>query len=200
MATNFTVSLEANKPDVKMEVLGYPHNLTSWGALIHMSSLQYEQSKDVLVRLSLPSSVNPAKLKLTATARFQRVSKKDTESVVGECAVDAYKGSVEYTIHRERLELVDNIARAAEKKDEPQAVLKLMRELVRSVEIDAHNPQVAAITQDVVGQVFEALSAKYYQKWGQHYLPSLAMAHLLQQVISYTSTFPLIIWKPLLFK
>jgi len=38
--------------------------------------------------------------------------------------------------------------------------------------------------QDIIGQVQEAIQKtpeNYYQKWGRHYLPSLARAHLLQQ-------------------
>ena len=40
--------------------------------------------------------------------------------------------------------------------------------------------------KDLVGQVTEALSnEEYFTKWGQHYLPSLAGAHLLQQCCNF---------------
>jgi hypothetical protein len=65
MATDFTVSLEASEK-VEMKVRGVPHNLTSQGALIHMSTLQYDQAEDAIIHLNLPSSA--PSLKLTATA------------------------------------------------------------------------------------------------------------------------------------
>ena len=39
---------------------------------------------------------------------------------------------------------------------------------------------------DMEGQVMEAISrGDYYQKWGKHYLPSLARAHQLQQCSNF---------------
>ena len=43
------------------------------------------------------------------------------------------------------------------------------------------NKKGRALIKDITGQITEAVSKdEYYTKWGQHYLPSLAGAHLLQ--------------------
>merc|ERR1711998_701323 len=46
----------------------------------------------------------------------------------------------------------------------------------------AKDERMDALLTDLDGQVCEALSRDdYFQKWGQHYLPSLRLAHLHQQ-------------------
>lgn len=47
--------------------------------------------------------------------------------------------------------------------------------------VNITDPRAEAIAQDLSGQVKEALLKEYYDKWGKHYLPSIARAHLLQQ-------------------
>ena len=189
MGTDLRVSVEASET-AEMRVVGFPHNTTSWGTLIHMSSVQYEQSKDAIIRLSLPRPADSLKLKITVTARFTRVG-GGREDVVSECTVAPYSSDVVYTIHRYRLELVDHLMAVIKEGGEGPGLAKRMRQLVDSAECDAHHPQVAAITRDISGQVVEAMSQRYFRKWGQHYLPSLAMAHLLQQVSLHFSFFPL---------
>merc|ERR1712230_218358 len=52
---------------------------------------------------------------------------------------------------------------------------------VKASPVSGHE-HVVALLEDLEGQVTEALSRQdWYMRWGRHYLPSLARAHLLQQ-------------------
>jgi len=58
----------------------------------------------------------------------------------------------------------------------------LVKSIKQSVAAKANDKRIQALIQDAEGQVLEALSKQeFFSKWGQHYLPSLARAHLLQQ-------------------
>jgi len=48
-------------------------------------------------------------------------------------------------------------------------------------DVALRDPRVADTCKDLLGQVKEAISRKdFFQRWGRHYLPSLAQAHLQQ--------------------
>jgi len=83
---------------------------------------------------------------------------------------------------------------------EAAAVLQLATELGRTdlkTEIDckvakiagskvAADPRIVALLQDLQGQVSEAVSKdEWFNKWGKHYLPSLARSHILQQCTNF---------------
>merc|ERR1712173_329103 len=60
-------------------------------------------------------------------------------------------------------------------------VANLLEEILASG-VASNVPRVKDLVQDIEGQVTEAFSKQdFYQKWGRHYLPSLARAHLFQQ-------------------
>lgn len=59
-------------------------------------------------------------------------------------------------------------------------------ELKASAAVAAGHPSAVALLDDVTGQVAEALARDdYYRRWGQHYLPSLARSHMLQQCSNF---------------
>jgi len=58
------------------------------------------------------------------------------------------------------------------------------REALQREADEIDDPHAKGISQDLAGQVREAIQREpesYFDKWGKHYLPSLARAHLLQQ-------------------
>jgi len=64
------------------------------------------------------------------------------------------------------------------------------RALAAQIRGDTHTmatiPAVAALLEDVEGQVYEALCKdEYFQKWGKHYLPSISRSHALQQCSNF---------------
>lgn len=62
-----------------------------------------------------------------------------------------------------------------------QAVISDVVSVIRASS-SANDERTEALLADLDGQVCEALSRDdYFQKWGQHYLPSLRLAHLHQQ-------------------
>lgn len=59
------------------------------------------------------------------------------------------------------------------------ATVKQIKSLPHDVAL--RDPRVADTCKDLLGQVKEAISRKdFYERWGRHYLPSLAQAHLQQ--------------------
>ena len=59
-----------------------------------------------------------------------------------------------------------------------RGLLDQARAAVRKILANPNLP--ATLRVDVEGQVVEALSNEHFTRWGQHYLPSLAAAHLFQ--------------------
>ena len=63
-----------------------------------------------------------------------------------------------------------------------RAVLAHVGSFVRARASAACAAQLEAICRDCDGQFAEAVSRRdWYDRWGKHFLPSLARAHLLQQ-------------------
>merc|ERR1711981_619500 len=67
------------------------------------------------------------------------------------------------------------------------AAAKILATAVKRIRALPHgvaqqDPRVADACKDLLGQVKEAISRKdFFQRWGRHYLPSLAQAHLQQR-------------------
>lgn len=146
--------------------------------------MQYGQTKDILVRLTIPSGVPPNTEFVSASLRFENV--RSGEVVEREAACSSCdNGGVDLEVHHLRLASVSAINYILElvqsnKDKEAQAALSDITELVRPCQ----DPRAKALLQDLTGQVREAIQKtpeNYFQKWGRHYLPSLARAHLLQQ-------------------
>jgi VWA / Hh protein intein-like len=167
------------------QVLGW-HNshITTWGAQINVCSLQYGQSKDVLVFLKVPSSVPPNVDFVTATLRYEDTKSGNQVELVSQCS-SFNNGGVDLEVNNLRLAFVSTVTHvltlAQDDKDkEARAALADLKERVQQ----CADPRAKALLRDIVGQVSEAIQKQpndYFQKWGRYYLPSLVRAHLLQQ-------------------
>lgn len=121
---------------------------------------------------------------VTVTLCFEAIKSGDKVECVASCSrFDT--GGVDLEVHHLRLAFVSTINYVLElvhggKDKEAHAALDDITVLVRQCQ----DPRAQALLQDITGQVREAIQKtpeNYYQKWGRHYLPSLARAHLLQQ-------------------
>eukprot|EP01027_Heterolobosea_sp_BB2_P022017 GEZU01032390.1.p1 GENE.GEZU01032390.1~~GEZU01032390.1.p1 ORF type:complete len:857 (+),score=225.75 GEZU01032390.1:111-2573(+) len=176
---------------------------TSWGASINLCSLQIGQSKDVVVRMSIPATASGSTPYLSATLKYDELQR----SAVGvrqssaaarpvECSIVATSrdGGDEVVAQRFRLLFVDRVRSAMELMEkkkpiaEAQALIKdFIDEATRAAAASNKNNSntkspFSTLIEDLSGQVTEAFSRyDWYTKWGIHYLPSLMRAHLLQQ-------------------
>jgi Mg-chelatase subunit ChlD len=185
MGRNVELTLELQHGVKVTQVLGgYAAQPTPSGTKVNVVSLQYGQTKDVLVRLSVPPTVAAGADFVSVTLRFESVKSGEVVERTASCSSLDY-GRVNSEIHKLRLAFVSTVSYVLElvhsgKDKEAQAALDDIAELVRQCQ----DPRAKALLQDITGQAKEAIQKtpeNYYQKWGRHYLPSLARAHLLQQ-------------------
>jgi len=175
---------------------GHPQTLQAGGELsIRLGPLQYGQSKDVVVMLSVP----PAALKdgyLQATLEYSTIA--GVQPPVHSTGIGRGDPTVFPAVEQQRLRLlfvdaVRTCVRAAKLSTTDRVagkplplpgaqalVLSVVEELRSSPEAASRAAQ--GLLEDAEGQVAQALSREdWYTKWGIHYLPSLMFAHLTQQ-------------------
>lgn len=166
-------------PDgVDIEVMGrLPVIKTSWGVQIDAGDIQFGQSRDyILVLNRMPATI-------AATARYRPVNlAKDisTSSVVIVPTVVSDQASIEY--HTARLKLVEILFQA--KQSTLSASIDALESLQRDITTShtlANHSNALAVAQDVSGQCLLGLESAHFSRWGRHYFPSLALAHLRQQ-------------------
>jgi len=92
----------------------------------------------------------------------------------------------DFELQQNRFALIDILKEATIKMksiipSEKRSYEKRIQEFAKRME-SAKDPRVKALLADVQGQVSEAISSdEWWTRWGRHFLPSLAGAHLLQQ-------------------
>lgn len=191
MGRNVKLALEPQNGATIEEgsVLGYPCQYTSWGALVNVSSLQYEQTKGVVVKVKLPYGASLDRGYLSATLKYE--SKDDATDKPHEvrCDADMYcwdkTGHAEIEMQHWRLMAVQSIQESLKLRKQGQVdgsknVIKTLIQDIKASSV-AKQPSIQGLLQDLEGQTTEALSRDdYFTKWGVHYLPSLVNAHLLQ--------------------
>ena len=181
---------------------GHPCTRTSWGWSLDLGCLRYGQTKDIVVRIKSTGNTVPA---VRATLSYDYVGNGITPVVSSSSSV-AYAVSMEtessvvatndapafdmnLMYHTCRLEAVDTIYEAHALYKEANSNAGKSKALIanlilkfQSMDLLTNDKRGRGLMKDLSGQVAEAFSkSEYYIKWGQHYLPSLAGAHLLQQ-------------------
>ncbi|EJD51304.1 hypothetical protein AURDEDRAFT_182040 [Auricularia subglabra TFB-10046 SS5] len=183
-APTSTVSIEVPE-GASVTVLGNVEHITaSWGVKVELGDLMYGQTRDLVVRAADPSQVQ-----LSVTARFTPWTDKDAIELSASTvpAVDsAARAAVKY--HTRRLELVSVLLKASTSSPD-KAHLEELRQIAQAIRGDAdlaNHKAAVALIQDIEGQVLLALqNDTYYQRWGQHYLRSLARAHQRQHCVNF---------------
>ncbi|KAG9027440.1 hypothetical protein FRB95_007775 [Tulasnella sp. JGI-2019a] len=189
---------------------GYECAQTTAGLKVFMNPLQYGQSRDLFLKTSdLPSSEI-----LVITARFKpRDSPEivsDTQHVtLGNCPLQNPPQAVNVTYHKYRSKFVssvyDMLDIATRTEDPPGANYGyssqkdpiptnakvtfegIVSEMEAALPADKTSaPDAHALLEDIRGQVILAVSEEAtFQRWGHHYLLSMARAHQRQTCLNF---------------
>ncbi len=169
-------------------------------ASLILDTLQLGQSRQIMFRVNLPREHRE-----NASIEAKLVYTKPSEHGEAVSSVDARldalfdeanaKTSRELQLCRLRAGLIDDVHEALEHakrgalRDAKRKIANLIQVAREMPLLGEHDPAARAangLLQDLVGQISEALSSdQFFQKWGQHYLPSLARAHSLQQCSNF---------------
>lgn len=180
-------------------VLG-SHNClpASWGTAVHLRSMQFGQSKDLVVRLQNVPANGPyvhvgVSFDLGSSEQPSKIAVDGVDVCFYFCLFSFLmhhhlqrNGGAEITVQKIRLQFVETVARvmSCAHKNDLNGAATIIRQFIEEINRSdaAANDAVKALVTDLAGQVTEAVSkAEYYKKWGRHYLPSLMRAHQLQQ-------------------
>jgi hypothetical protein len=185
MATDARLSLQVDEGiQISTVAGGWESQRGAEMVSIELGMLQYGQSKDVVLKLRVQKKETPVSLcaSLSCNGGAQEIK----------CEASQLSPEV-VSRHVNRAKLVDFLNATAllrvGKKTlvvpaQLQKVHAALQTLVTEVSgsPSAASEPVKALLKDMTGQCSEALSkAEYWEKWGKHYLPSVAFAHKLQQ-------------------
>ncbi|KAJ1555656.1 hypothetical protein HK405_014971 [Cladochytrium tenue] len=145
------------------------------------------QSKDLaLLMKNLPSAATTTYLNLSVQYTPVRGS-SDVPQSTSLAVKSRLVNEQEVLVQHARLTTVDSIYEARKYAvlrdyDHADAIISEQLNVLRNLDGIGKGPddRILALIEDVQGQVKEALMADYFNKWGSHYLLSLAGAHCLQ--------------------
>ena len=179
-ATNIKINIELNDLSSLDEsyINKYKHTKTDWGYNFTFGSLGFGQSKNIL----FPKKNNSISTSdLTCTTTYTNVT---TNTKKTQCAAHDITNS-QHLKNMCRLHMVNviyivlNYAELGNFVVANDEITKAIDSIKKINSTD--NKYFLDLCEDLGGQVKEALSSQEaYKKWGQHYLPSLAQAHLWQ--------------------
>jgi hypothetical protein len=169
---------------------GYPLTWATDFIRVNLGTLQYGQSKDIVVPMKIRST---SATFLVANVQYEpqeRSLSPKRLAPVEATAANTKDDACDLQLverHYCRSILADAIPRVVTENslDAKREVLVRITEQVKASpasEIEC----VQALVEDMCGQCTEALSKQeYFSKWGVHYLPSIMFAHRLQQCSNF---------------
>eukprot|EP01113_Clastostelium_recurvatum_P003822 TRINITY_DN1168_c0_g1_i2.p1 TRINITY_DN1168_c0_g1~~TRINITY_DN1168_c0_g1_i2.p1 ORF type:complete len:809 (+),score=247.47 TRINITY_DN1168_c0_g1_i2:121-2547(+) len=166
-------------------VVGMEHTKTSWGAQVHLSSIQFGQSRDIVVRVAVPAGFSADQAYLAATLKYTHWNA--SEGSVAQMTAEGTRKDGDASLiyeHFLRLTFAQEVMKAtAAFQLNNVAAQKDIKDLADIITAHAGgNAHVSKLGEDVTGQVTEAFSKKeFFSRWGQRYLYSLVRAHAMQQ-------------------
>jgi hypothetical protein len=171
--------LDVEVPDgVEVQVAGgFPVIKTSWGVQIDAGDIQFGQSRNYVLILS----TMPATIAATARYRpFNSTQDLSSSTAILDHSVSPDQAGIQY--HTARLKLVEILfeAKNTNLSTSIEALKSLQRNITTSHTL-ANHPDALAVAQDASGQGLLGLESAHFSRWGRHYFPSLALAHLRQQ-------------------
>eukprot|EP00040_Diaphanoeca_grandis_P024502 m.134714 g.134714 ORF g.134714 m.134714 type:complete len:673 (-) comp29755_c0_seq1:365-2383(-) len=214
VATDVRVLIETPKGTSVASVPGFPDaQVTATGATVLLGTMQLGQSRDLILRVNCneksfkcdhPNDLAPPTSRSNQTADDQERTISATVEYIHFTANTKATVSASGRIPTSLPLVADVLAEVARLSfcaalSAPiQHAMQTMEEVntaVKSfidnttalqVELGKPHPLIVGVMADAQGQVLEALSrAEWYRKWGRHYLPSLALAHELQQCTNF---------------
>ncbi|KAH3743096.1 von willebrand factor type a domain protein [Pelomyxa schiedti] len=163
------------------------------GISVKLGTLQFDQTKDIMVKLENAPYEGPCIAAKLSYSPIDTPPNSPAVDLIGEGAVTENGGDISFTYHRLSFvdaarEIVQSMQRGSETSLLAKAVTLLRRvaDAARATLADSNDEKLALLLEDIEGQGMEAISRKdYYDRWGAHYLPALARAHLLQQCSNF---------------
>jgi len=152
--------------------------VTDESVRVRLDTLQYGQSRDILVKMNVKTSEEPY---LVAKIHYEQAGRKNVEGQVVEANVKDEPNAVEIMTHKYRLQFVDVTTAALPGPiQEGERSVQEFAKAVQNSELKDTKP-VKELLEDIVGQTLAAFSRQdWMNKWGRHYIPSLMFAHKLQ--------------------
>jgi Mg-chelatase subunit ChlD len=148
------------------------HKKTSWGIQIEVGAISYDQDRTFVVLL--PKDVTGVAAPLFKLSFF------DVDSGNTTVSNDVLASAPANNLELLRLAAVDAISTNLSGGVSGGCNIQTVVDAIKNA-ADAERSGVGPLLVDMSGQVTEAFSkAEYFSKWGKHYLPAIARAHLLQ--------------------
>ncbi|CAE6400616.1 unnamed protein product [Rhizoctonia solani] len=183
--------------DAKVKVLGaFPVTYSSWGANIRLGDLQYGQSRDVVILLPSGCFGSAAIHTVNISAKYSPHTHSDREfpSLTTESLQLNHEvgNSVILQHHAYRLSFICAVSKiflGLKKTSTTCPVTK--SEFEQSISNYLNNSTLKgyepsqALTTDITSQVILGLEPEHWNRWGMHYLPSLARSHQRQQCLNF---------------
>lgn len=180
MARHAELSLVCSASCSVKAAYGYPLSDS-----IKLGTLQYGQSKDIVLHVAVPEGTSGIFLKGTCTYVGPRGTAA-AEFTCSQPASDDAGQRLEVDVQTCRLRFTETVSKALELASNQSGDLTkaadIMEAFAKAIPSGGQDERLGALREDVTGQAFEAVSRMdWYVDWGSHYLRSLARAHLLQQ-------------------
>mmetsp|Transcript_102794 Transcript_102794/g.209493 ORF Transcript_102794/g.209493 Transcript_102794/m.209493 type:complete len:706 (+) Transcript_102794:97-2214(+) len=190
-----TMAREAHldlEPEEGAEILAVKGGLTSLstgsGVRVNLGTLQYGQSRDVIIRMKIPASV-PGEAFVVGKVQYEIAAGVKQDSNTIEASANYVESDMcKVEPHAHRASFVEALKAVMDSRNDrcgslqtAQAEMRRLAELV-AMSQSAGQEFVQALLEDIKGQSTMALSSdEWFQRWGQHYLPSIMFAHKVQQ-------------------
>ena len=155
-------------------------DVTSWGLRVPLGTIQFGQSRDFVFELEKISDTTSDEF-VSVTVNFDSAcgTKKCTCESKLTSISDAATLELEQSYLRQTL--VHTIKQISSDLSKSKKIVDNFVQLAKSC-CFVDDDFIDGMIVDAEGQISEAVSKdEYYNKWGKHYLPSLARAHALQQ-------------------
>jgi len=187
-AKNAKLSIETSR-GTKIEKIhgGFVSSNSNNVETIQLSTLQYDQKKDVLIKLGNAAVLSFFKSKseeIVLKLRFDQWNKSKTEEIeIHVTGITEAENIPDFEYVRSRFLLIDTLRDIIGKMSSSAQVsaTSVLNKLISSLE-GIEDDRIQALVGDAKGQITEAISKdEWWSRWGKHFLPSLMEAHLLQQ-------------------
>jgi hypothetical protein len=154
---------------------GLPVIKTSWGIQIDAGDIQFGQSREYVM------VVPEGHANISATLTYRPFNGDKDVKVVAFDSATPDLALIKY--HAARLDFVDALFAIPKVNSLPTSVraLQALKDRLSATSILGDHSDALALAKDISGEGLLALEPENFNRWGRHYLPSLARAHQRQQ-------------------
>ncbi|KRX09154.1 hypothetical protein PPERSA_08870 [Pseudocohnilembus persalinus] len=191
VATNAMISLEPQNGAALLDqdgIKGYQCQKASWGLNVFLGTIQFEQSRNVAFKLDLKNH-KPDTPYLYVKFKYQSVDPQYKETLNLEVEqMEKNNGNAEeletHLLRNKFIQVVENMVKTNISVQDAKKILEDLKQDFKKSQAfqNKGNTYLQDIYKDIEGEVCLAYEKQEnLKRWGQHYLPSLINAHLVQQ-------------------